>query len=426
MPKGRLSRIPSVLLLIFSLFIVYGTILPFNIRGIGNFHHRIEEINWKPFLAQDNSRTSISDVIQNVLLFIPIGFFGWLSTRRFKLKFDNRVIILFYGAILSFSVEFLQLFTTDRTTSVTDLITNSAGTLLGIYLAVTIRKSWKNISHRQIIISVINYPHFTSFVFLSCIICAYLLQPFDFALDFSVFKLKLQHFFLHPFHFSFTGKYEPFIILLFSTLTFLLFSLVRHLKSDISALIVLSGTVCFGVFLESLQLIIKSRVPQLSDLIVEATGIFAGFLFYKIYPLFFPKPQTVFKSAFLIAFLCNQFYPYKISFSFQKIRWIPLFSGNSGSTMTNLGNTIETCIIFSFAGYISHRLCSNLSRKTSFLMLVLAVIIVLEFLQGWITGRNPDLTDILVAFLVFVFGRFVSENEKTIFTDTNKLISSQE
>lgn len=417
MPKGSLSKIPSVLLLIFSLFIVYGTILPFNIRGIGNFHHRIDEINWKPFLAQDNSRTSISDVIQNILLFIPVGFFGWLSIRRFKLKLENRVIVLLYGAILSFSVEFLQLFTTDRTTSVTDLINNSAGTWLGIYLAVIIRKSWKKVSHRQMIINVIHYPHFTSFVFLSCVICAYLLHPFDFALDFSLFKLKLQRILLHPLQFSLTGKNEPFIILLFSTLTFLLFSLISHLKSDISALTVLSVTICFGVFLESLQLIIKSRIPQPSDLIVEAVGIFTGFLFYKIYPSVFPKPQTVLKYAFLIAFLSNQFHPYKFSLSFQKIRWIPFFSGNSGSTMINLSNTIETCIIFSFAGYISHQLCRNLSKKTSFLVLITVIIIILEFLQGWITGRNPDLTDILVAFLVFVFGRFVSENEKMIFAD---------
>jgi hypothetical protein len=49
MPKGRFSKIPSALLLIFSLFIVYGTILPFNVKGMENFHYRITEINWIPF-----------------------------------------------------------------------------------------------------------------------------------------------------------------------------------------------------------------------------------------------------------------------------------------------------------------------------------------------------------------------------------------
>ena len=137
MPKGRFSRIPSALLLIFSLFIIYSTSLPFNIRGIQNFQNRISEINWIPFMALDGSRAPISDCIQNIFLFMPIGFFGWLSTRRFNFRINNWLIVLFYGAFLSLSVEFFQLFTTDRTTSVTDVITNTTGTFLGMSLAFT-------------------------------------------------------------------------------------------------------------------------------------------------------------------------------------------------------------------------------------------------------------------------------------------------
>jgi len=54
------------------------------------------------------------------------------------------------------------------------------------------------------------------------------------------------------------------------------------------------------------------------------------------------------------------------------------------------------------------------------MILVLAIITTIEVLQGWIGGRNPDMTDITVAFLVFLFGRFVCENEKMIFADADK------
>ncbi len=420
MPKGRFSRIPSALLLIFSLFIIYGTSLPFNIRGMQNFQHRITEINWLPFLALDGSRTSISDCIQNILLFMPIGFFGWLSTRRFNFRINNWLIVLFYGATLSFSVEFFQLFTTDRTTSITDLITNTTGTLLGITLAFSIRNSWKKVSNQQMITQIVHYPLFTPLIFLVCIICAYLLLPFDFSLDYSLFKIKLRRIFNNPWNFTFSGRNEPFTILFFSTLTFLCLKILRHLKPGFSASITLCGILLFGFFLESLQLIIKSRVPELSDIAVEAIGISAGFLFFLFCQKGFSRPHTVLLVSFFLAFISNQFHPYKFSWSFQKIIWHPFFSENSHSTMINLSNTIETSIIYSFAGYLYHHLFRNLSIKSSFLIVVLLIITATEVLQGCVGGRNPDMTDITVAFLVFLFGRFVCENEKMIFIDADK------
>lgn len=420
MPKGRFSKIPSALLLIFSLFIIYSTSLPFNIRGLQNFQNRISEINWIPFMALDGSRAPISDCIQNIFLFMPIGFFGWLSTRRFNFRINNWLIVLFYGAFLSFSVEFFQLFTTDRTTSVTDVITNTTGTFLGMSLAFYIRNSWKKISDQEVITQIVHYPLFTPLIFLTCIISAYLLLPFDFALDYSLFKLKLRRILNNPFYFYFSGKSEPFIILFFSTLTFLCLKVLRHLKANFSSLVALSGLLFFSFFLESLQLIIKSRVPELTDIIVEAIGILAGFLFFLFSQKGFSGSQTVFKISFLLAFISNQFHPYKFSWSFQKIIWHPFFSSNSHSTMINLSNTIETSIIYSFAGYLCHHLYRNFSAKSFSMILVLAIITTIEVLQGWIGGRNPDMTDITVAFLVFLFGRFVCENEKMIFADADK------
>ncbi len=415
MPKGRFSRIPSALLLIFSLFIIYGTSLPFNIKGIKNFQHRITEINWIPFQALDGSRTSVSDCIQNLFLFIPIGFFGWLCSRRFNLRINNWLIVLFYGAFLSILVEFFQLFTTDRTTSVTDLLTNTTSTFIGICLAFLMRNSWKKVSHQQLITQISHYHLFTPLLFLSCIICVYLLQPFDFALDYNLFKLKLQHILNNPLHYSFSFKNEPLTILFFSTLTFLFFKLINEFKFNIPSLFVLLGLFFFGTFLESLQLIINSQVPELTEIIVEAVGILAGFLFFRFCQKGFSRSETVLKIAFFLTLIANQFHPYTFSWSFQKIIWQPFFSSNSQSTMTNLSNTIETAIIYSFAGYLYHRLCRNLSEKSSSIIVVLVIITIIEVLQGWIGGKNPDMTDITVAFLVFLFGRFVSENEKMIF-----------
>ena len=74
------------------------------------------------------------DIVSNILLFIPVGIFlclvikPWEKDSRYNFK-----IPLFSGLFISLIIEFVQLFT-GRTTSVIDLVTNTAGTILGFYL----------------------------------------------------------------------------------------------------------------------------------------------------------------------------------------------------------------------------------------------------------------------------------------------------
>ena len=72
----------------------------------------------------------IKNTILNIILFIPMGFLVpvvWPDYRSKKIMF-------FMGFALSASIEFLQIFTF-RLTDVDDLITNTAGTVIGYYLS---------------------------------------------------------------------------------------------------------------------------------------------------------------------------------------------------------------------------------------------------------------------------------------------------
>jgi glycopeptide antibiotics resistance protein len=67
--------------------------------------------------------SSLDNLILNVVLFLPVGFFYRLSTERRG--------ALFFGAGLSLVIELAQLFLPARTTSVPDILTNTLGTGLG-------------------------------------------------------------------------------------------------------------------------------------------------------------------------------------------------------------------------------------------------------------------------------------------------------
>jgi glycopeptide antibiotics resistance protein len=88
-----------------------------------------ENVSLIPF-ADGSPRTQIL----NVLVFVPLGFIAA------RMGWNPRIVILI-GAGASLVTELLQLFSTRRHPSVTDLILNTAGTVIGILLATSLQGS---------------------------------------------------------------------------------------------------------------------------------------------------------------------------------------------------------------------------------------------------------------------------------------------
>lgn len=84
-------------------------------------------LNLIPFVDIVNSPFAyMKNTILNIILFIPMGFFVpavWKNFRSFKTMF-------FMGLAVSLGIELLQIFTF-RLTDIDDLITNTAGTVIG-------------------------------------------------------------------------------------------------------------------------------------------------------------------------------------------------------------------------------------------------------------------------------------------------------
>ena len=70
-------------------------------------------------------QSDLTNIIVNILLFLPIGFFYRLTGRQ------RGALLL--GASLSFGIETMQLFIPARTTSIIDILANTAGAGLGAF-----------------------------------------------------------------------------------------------------------------------------------------------------------------------------------------------------------------------------------------------------------------------------------------------------
>jgi len=92
-------------------------------------HPHWNSIGWIPFVSPP---VRPIDIAGNVALFIPFGFFAARLASRLAVA-PWAVVIA--GAALSAGCEFLQIYTHVRFSSATDVVSNVAGTAVGVCIA---------------------------------------------------------------------------------------------------------------------------------------------------------------------------------------------------------------------------------------------------------------------------------------------------
>jgi glycopeptide antibiotics resistance protein len=129
--NGRLDEWTNRLLLVSLLGIAALTLFPFRFD-----FSRVVPGNTPPFLLGPLHKDfSLLDIFLNVLLFVPWGFA--LSTR-FRLRqrswLATFALAVAGGAICSYLVEFLQIYIPGRESGWEDVVTNSAGAMVGFFV----------------------------------------------------------------------------------------------------------------------------------------------------------------------------------------------------------------------------------------------------------------------------------------------------
>jgi VanZ like family len=71
-------------------------------------------------------RRSIDDAFLNFLFYVPLGMLG--------LSFQRAGVIIAIGAACSLTIELIQVFSHTRTPALLDVVTNTAGTIVGVAL----------------------------------------------------------------------------------------------------------------------------------------------------------------------------------------------------------------------------------------------------------------------------------------------------
>src|SRR5690606_34599814 len=112
------------ILLLFVAVILFGSWFPFR------FDVPVDFPDWRLLVDLEHVELRRGDVLANVLLYAPLGFF---VPRALALRGQIRPIAVaaLAGLALSTTVEVVQIFIPGRTTSLVDVASNSAGAALG-------------------------------------------------------------------------------------------------------------------------------------------------------------------------------------------------------------------------------------------------------------------------------------------------------
>ena len=166
-------RIAHWLLTVIAFLIVYGSLYPFSfatVEGAGP----LELLKTMSF-----SRTTRSDSAANVLLYLPLGAcLTWLLVARLG-GLLAAILATLVGAVLSFAIEYAQLYETRRVASLFDLLFNTIGAFVGAWIALAIAATGRRL-HASPLAGLLRHPVASALLFSW--IC-YRLAPFVPVLD---------------------------------------------------------------------------------------------------------------------------------------------------------------------------------------------------------------------------------------------------
>ena len=271
-----------------ALFIVYATTVPFDFsRGPTLFDAELI-----PFWDPDRGRLhSIPDIVQNIALFVPFGFFLVLSVPRFN---TGPLIVAalktgVFGLILSACVEALQTMSELRATSATDLATNFLGAAIGA-AAARIYGSWAAARLRSLVVLLLRtQPGMVIVAGFTIATVLLILAPFIPTLDVGMLRAKVRLLIDHPLGTKKLGAL-PTDALMFGALAFAFAQEVPSLlarrgwlkqspvPSSLAAMIAGPLIAAWAVLLECGQLPLVHHNPGVREAIANVTGALAGAL----------------------------------------------------------------------------------------------------------------------------------------------------
>lgn len=368
-------------LLIITLLIIYGSLYP------GDFLTP-EQGAFEKFFTDWRWTTSLSDMLGNVMLFIPFGLVSSLIAGTHYHSRTRLFLFFFSGFTLALILQIAQIWLPSRSAILADVIWNMVGLAIGVVIAFFIKKFTQTKVHALDIKIVIPLT-----ILILWIISE--LVPLVPAIDLQKFKDALKPLFLE-FDLSFP---TALLHMAGMIVTASILKVVTH--SPLRWLTLILLTVIVGkITIISLQLDITTLI-----------GLTIGYLL-SIVLLYFETSKLLAISfwVLLLAATLERITPFSLA-SDGVLSLIPFATMLKGSMQTGAVGLSQSLFIYAALLWLTQKMGGN------FKGIVIAIIIwttFIELTQMMLLGRTADITEpLLVIFISWAFAEFQHYTNKT-------------
>jgi VanZ family protein len=369
--RSRAQTIARWLTLATAFLILYGSLYPFRFAGLGELGlvELIGSLRFQP--------TSRGDAVANVLLYMPLGLcvvlacpVGWRRTTALA-----AAVIL--GSLLSVGVEALQVHTDGRVSSLTDVVINAAGAVVGglgglSYLAIGTTLRIPGVAAGR------PAPVPSGLIVLWL---AFRLAPFVPTIDWQKYKDAVKPLFLEP-QLDFLGTFRYFVGWLVVSYA------VRQIWQRGHAVYALLGIV---------SIVLAGRVVIVGKSLVASEVAALALCFPVAARLHTGQGRrgTLILTVLLMwTILLQGLAPFEFSAHAQPFSWIPFANALGESTEANYSALLEKCFWYSSLVWLL-TVCGM--RIGGAVLATASLVAAIELVQVWVPGRTADITDPLLA-----------------------------
>ena len=354
-------------LLIITLLIAYGSLYP------GNFLAP-EQDAFQKFFSDWRWATSLSDMLGNVILFVPFGLVSSVVAGTHYQSKLRLTLFFFSGFILALILQIAQIWLPSRSAILADVVWNLAGLLIGIIIAFFAKKY----SHTRI--QTLDTKAIIPLAILILWIFSELI-PLVPSIDLQKFKDAVKPLFLE-FDLSFQTA------LLHVAGTLVAASILKAVSNyPLRWLTLIMITVIAGkIIIISLQLDINTLV-----------GLTAGYLLSIV--LLYLETSKLFAVSFWILILAGtleRIIPFSLAPD-GALSLIPFATMLKGSMQTSAVGLSQSLFIYSALLWLTQKMGGN------FKGIAVAIVmwtVFIELTQMMLLGRTADITEPLLVILV--------------------------
>jgi len=362
------DRLYFAIFLTVGALILYGSLFPFEFSATN--------VNLDSYLLAElrAGTTNTSDALANLLLFFPLGLFGFLVLTKYHSSVTSIVYLSIIGGFLALLCQLLQLFLPSRIAALIDVYWNLLGLWLGIAsIAPRWIRLWFRERLRQLELSM------SLLIILLWLASRWL--PLVPSIDWQNYQDAVKP--------LLQGQpvYWAALNLLVAQWLVAIHLLECHRRKPCSPSLYLA--LAFVVLM--LEIVIVNNQITPNDIIGVAL---AAVIWHRLASL--PRRKILLAGYLTLALCLDSLSPFTLRPT-DTFHWLPFSGLLSGSPLINLSILFEKLYTFLAIFWLLSE--SNL-RPYFWALIPVALIAVLEIMQQWIPGHTAELTDPLLAVFI--------------------------